>query len=445
MKLGLKRIAAACLLLFIGITAHAQSNHALLHDTIPRTNPYQQDTLNLKLTEAERLFLERNLSLLAQKYNIQSQKAQVWQDRLWDNPNVWGELTAYNRTTGRYFPLDRGDSSAAGGEVQITVAQLIKTAGKRSRLVQLDKIGVEIAENVFYDLLRSLKFQLRTNYFLLWQYEKSAAVVQSELSAISFLIRGMREQVAKGNIAQKDLIRLQALQFDLQNMRKDFLSAAYQAESQLKVILRLPGSVTVHAVDEGEQLRSITVPKLDSVTSVALESRYDLKIAADSVRYAKQFLKWQKSFAYPDVQAHFAYVRYSNYIPDYRGLGLAVDVPTFNRNQGNIAQAKWDLKTVEAGFENNRVQAMNDVSSAYKQLLVTQQNIEEYDRPFQSTFDEFFKGLILNYEKRNIGLIEFIDFFETYRDTKLQGLNLEQDFLQAKEQLNFSVGKDLFK
>jgi cobalt-zinc-cadmium efflux system outer membrane protein len=420
-------------------------NHALLRDSIPRTDAHQKDTLKLKLVEAERLFIDRNLALLAQKYNIESSKAQVWQDRLWDNPNVWGELTAYNRTTGQYLPLQRGDSLEAGGEVQITVTQLIKTAGKRSRLVQLDKIGVEIAENVFYDLLRSLKFQLRSNYFLLWQYEKSAEAVQNELNAISFLIRGMREQVAKGNVAQKDLIRLQALQFDLQNMRKDFLSAAFQAESQLKVILRLPGAVVVHAVEDAEHLRSIGVPNLDSLTTVALENRYDLKIAADSVRYAKQFLKWQKSLAYPDVQAHFAYVRYSNYIPDYRGLGLAVDVPTFNRNQGNIAQAKWDLKVVETGFENSRVQAMNDVSSAYKQLLVMQQNIEEYDRPFQSTFDDFFKGLIQNYEKRNIGLIEFIDFFETYRDTKLQALNLEQDFLQAKEQLNFAVGKDIFK
>src|ERR1700684_3891221 len=46
------------------------------------------DTLNIKLDSAERIFLRNNYSLLAQKYNIDAQKALIIQAKLWPNPNL---------------------------------------------------------------------------------------------------------------------------------------------------------------------------------------------------------------------------------------------------------------------------------------------------------------------------------------------------------------------
>ena len=47
-----------------------------------------QDTLPLRLNDAERIFLDSNYQLLAQKYNIDAQKALIIQARLWPNPNL---------------------------------------------------------------------------------------------------------------------------------------------------------------------------------------------------------------------------------------------------------------------------------------------------------------------------------------------------------------------
>jgi len=50
---------------------------------------------------------------------------------------------------------------------------------------------------------------------------------------------------------------------------------------------------------------------------------------------------------------------------------------------------------------------------------------------------------LINFQRRVIGLIEFIDFFETYRDTKLSSFSLEQDYFEAMELLNFKVGTEV--
>ena len=45
------------------------------------------DTLRLTLPAAEKTFLDSNLQLLAQRYNIDAQEALVIQARLYPNPN----------------------------------------------------------------------------------------------------------------------------------------------------------------------------------------------------------------------------------------------------------------------------------------------------------------------------------------------------------------------
>ena len=51
------------------------------------TAQMKADTVYLKLPDAEKMFLDSNFLLLAQKYNVDAQKALIIQARLWPNPN----------------------------------------------------------------------------------------------------------------------------------------------------------------------------------------------------------------------------------------------------------------------------------------------------------------------------------------------------------------------
>src|SRR5271170_4589398 len=63
-----------------------------------------QDTLRLTLPEAEKMFLDSNLQLLAQRYNIDANQALVIQARLWPNPNFSVGHTLYSAQLRQFFP-----------------------------------------------------------------------------------------------------------------------------------------------------------------------------------------------------------------------------------------------------------------------------------------------------------------------------------------------------
>jgi len=409
------------------------------------------DTMSVSLPEAESILIKNNLYLLARRYDIETARAQVLQAKLWDNPVFYVETNPLNNSSGRYFSFipannfNPNDKSTIGNEVIANVNQLIKTAGKRSNLVQLNRINAEISEFVFADAIRSLKYTLRYDYSLMVQFQKSIDLLDNESRSIKVLVDIIQEQLLKGNFAEKDLLRLQALAFDLQMQRKDFLKQLADVEAEVRTLLGVRTVVFIKPIADSTIFKRTIPDRVDSLVSSALDNRPDLKMSESQFRWSSQNLKLQKSLSVPDVAVTLNYTRYSNYLPDYYGLGVTSNLPLLNRNQGNIKSAKSDIKSSESDFENQKISTMNDVISRYLQLQVTKTAFDNFDRPFVGKFDKYFQKLILNFQRRVIGLIEFIDFFETYRDTKLSSFNLEQDFFQAQEQLNFSIGKDVIK
>src|ERR1700733_15224069 len=97
-----------------------------------------QDTLHLALPDAEKMFLDSNLQLLAQRYNIDANKALVIQARLYPNPNFAIGHTLYSGTLHEFFPLGANDETTAG------LSQLILLAGKRNKKAKLAQAQVNL-------------------------------------------------------------------------------------------------------------------------------------------------------------------------------------------------------------------------------------------------------------------------------------------------------------
>ncbi|HXS55648.1 MAG TPA: TolC family protein, partial [Hanamia sp.] len=139
-------------------------------DDLPENKP---DTLAITLQQAEALFLNKNLSLIAQKYSIDSAKATVITARLYDNPEFDYSNAFYNPVSRRFFEPEMG----------IQVSQLLKLAGKRNKSIELAKSGIAIQEFQFYDLLRTLRHVLRNDFYNIYFLEQSAKLYQLEINS----------------------------------------------------------------------------------------------------------------------------------------------------------------------------------------------------------------------------------------------------------------------
>src|SRR5271167_1518222 len=108
-----------------------------------------QDTLRLQLPEAEKMFLDSNLQLLAQRYNIDANQALVIQARLWPNPNFSVGHTLYSAQLHQFFPTGPND------ETTLQLDQVILLAGKRNKQIRIAQANVELTQYQFFDLLRT--------------------------------------------------------------------------------------------------------------------------------------------------------------------------------------------------------------------------------------------------------------------------------------------------
>src|SRR5665647_1008258 len=175
------------------------------------TAQYSVDTLQVSFREAEKIFLQNNLSLLAAKFNIDANKALIQQAKLWDNPILTTDQNIYDKQNG-FFKHDN-----ANGTFYVQIMQLIKTAGKRNKAVQIALDNTTISQQQFDDLLRTLRYILHNDLLEVNHLLKIKKVYSREVEEVTKLIKGMDLQLQIGNISLKDNLRIKALLFSLQN------------------------------------------------------------------------------------------------------------------------------------------------------------------------------------------------------------------------------------
>jgi cobalt-zinc-cadmium efflux system outer membrane protein len=176
----------------------------------------------------------------------------------------------------------------------------------------------------------------------------------------------------------------------------------------------------------------------------AYANRYDLKLAKTTIDYNNANLVLQKATAVPDVSLSVNYDKLGAYGQNFLGAGIAVDLPFFNRNQGNIKQAHIAIDQSKIQLQDKQDQVESDVASNYKNALRLEQLNNSFDPAFKDDFTHLIQEVAKNYEKRNISLLEFLDFYDSYKTNVLQLNTLRFNRVISLEQINFITGTPFF-
>jgi cobalt-zinc-cadmium efflux system outer membrane protein len=253
----------------------------------------REDSMAITLQQAEDSFLTKNLSLIAQKYSIDSAKATVITARLWDNPEIDFSNAFYNTLTHNFFEPDEN----------IQVSQLIRLAGKRNKAINLAKSGIDIAQFQFYDLLRTLRYVLRNDFYNIYFLEQSSHLYDLEISALQKLVPAFEAQVRKGYMAPIDAIRIKSQLYTLQAEYDGLQTNIDNIQSELKLILRSPADTYLVPVADTAIISGQFILRLNykELLDSAIANRPDLKVLSATIVYSNNNLTLQKAFAKPDI------------------------------------------------------------------------------------------------------------------------------------------------
>ncbi|MBD0333147.1 MAG: TolC family protein, partial [Chitinophagaceae bacterium] len=299
-----------------------------------RSSAQTNDTLQLTLEDAEKLFLQNNLSLLAAHYNVDATQALVRQARLWDNPTL---ITDQNLYDGRFFRHSKlPGSNEPNGQIYIQVQQLIRTGGKISKLIDMASTNSRISELQLEALIHNLRYTVRTDFYHLAQLHAALTLYEQEGTQINKLLYAMQAQLKAGNIAQKDFLRIQALQLSVLQEATGYKNEIVDVQTELKMLFSIKENVYLKPVVPTSN-NNLHIPALDSLFQFAKNNNPDYILEQTDLLYQQQNLRYQQALRKPDVTTGVEYDKANSYTPNYYGFTLSLPLPVFNRNQGNIA------------------------------------------------------------------------------------------------------------
>jgi len=400
----------------------------------------QTDTTIISLQQAEKIFLDSNLSILAAHYNVDAASALAMQAKFWDNPvlNTDQVISANNN----FLPYKTLPDGSPGAQYYFEIDQLIKTAGKRGKLIAAAQTNTEISKLQLQDVIRKLRSQLHIDYYTITRQLNSYDFYKQQEAQLNILINAMKGQLDAGNISQKDFLQLQSLDVSLKQDMVDATNIIEDAEADIKTILHINGNIFIKP--ENATLLPISIPGDATVLiNEAKQNNPYYKLQQQQTVYQQQLLAYQKALRVPDVTLTPNYDRQSNYALNYFGIGVSVPIPVFNRNKGNIQSASAAVQQQQVITSNAETELENNVMNAYKKFLLAETQNTGEQQDFYKRYDALYQNMFNSYKARQISFLEFISFFNDYKDLQEKLQQQKLNLLLAADALNYETGIDV--
>ncbi|WHT72734.1 TolC family protein [Myroides odoratimimus] len=409
---------------------------------------YAQDssvkTLMLSKEEAEALFLEQNLELIAKNLEISQAEAQLLQAKLWPNPTFEvSEINFWKTTDIEEQPKLIGNWGEAQ-QYAFRVEQLIQTGGKRRKTIDLQKLTIEEKQQEFESIIRELKLELRGNLSDLQILQEQQKIYEKQIESTKSLISAYKNQLDQGNISQAQYIRLKAaeLQFkkELVNINKEL----EEAIKDFKNFINIGNSTLVVITDKlVAPEKEVSELELENWIITAQEQRPDALKSKTLEKQSEKRLEIEKAQRVPDITLGVDYDRGGNIMRDFVGFGISFDLPIFDRNKGGIKEAKIDIELAKLDTQSKLNEIANDIVEAFRNYYHAEQLYKDIDSEYESQLDQLLDAYHKNFQKKNVSLIEYLDFVEAYIENKTILLETRKDLNDHFEKLQYAVGKDL--
>jgi cobalt-zinc-cadmium efflux system outer membrane protein len=439
------------------------------------TQVAQDVPADLDLPKAEKLLWDRNLAVVASKYQLSANQALRLIAGYKPNPFVqlgMEQVPVYSPLNGSY-PRFVSTNPDAGANPVYT-AQLNKVferGGKReSRIEQADQI-VAAAQAQINDTYRIQLFALRQAFAAALLARENLANARAQDSNYQQVQQLTEDRVRAGDLAQVALFRIRSGRLPFSQAIVDAQNAYEQSVQDIlnllntrpadaplvtsQVLYARPGerspqtapsatSVTVlragPTVNITGSFTDAAVPiTLSELRDVALQSRPDVQQARDNLKAAQAGTRLAQAQRHRDLSVGTEYQR----VGSDSSLGIVAQVPLFlyNNQKAGIAQAVAQEHTAEAQLHQFEMQAVTDVQKAYQAYLAARQALDLYSKDNLTQVTKLREIAEFSYKNGATSLFELLDTERTYQQSQMGFNQARENYQLAIWELEQATGK----
>lgn len=318
-----------------------------------------QQPKRLTLREALELASQRNLDLAAANLRRTVALAGIRIARQIPNPSVaFGAL--------RDTPHE-----------SLTIDQPLEIGGQRRRRIGLARQEATLTDVEITALSRQVRQQVREAFYAV----ALARGISEQRARAALLARRLRD-IAQARFDAGDVPQLELIQADLELARAEAdLTVARQREritfSQLNALLNEPADTLWDVATPLEELSA--APGLPELTQRALESNSALRHIAQEqkVEQGRRALLEAERIPNVDVQVGADFNSPGDFRVGPKGQ-IALTLPLFTRNQGELAQSSANLRLLDSEAVAARRAVAGRVEKAYFELQALEAQVDLY-------------------------------------------------------------------
>jgi cobalt-zinc-cadmium efflux system outer membrane protein len=184
------------------------------------------------------------------------------------------------------------------------------------------------------------------------------------------------------------------------------------------------------------------LPSLDALLEIAISNRPDLRAAEIDVETAAERARWQRS----RILALLAPALSTKGVGTAgirTGPGLNMDVPAFNRNQGQISRA--DAEVLRAGrlYMSLKDRVEEEVIESYARISQAQASVAVLREQVRPVVDESIQLTERGYQSGDLSLLNVLEATRQRFDVVLREIDTQAALQRARAELERAIGRSL--
>jgi cobalt-zinc-cadmium efflux system outer membrane protein len=394
----------------------------------------QPASTNVSLDDAIRLALLHNHALLAMRSTILQNQAEEITANLRPNPTLGLDAQFLPIFQPNQFSSDYIDQQA---QFDAGVGYLFERGKKRQHRLKAAQDQTTVVRSQVTDTERQLIFNVGQQFIDVLLAESTLDFAIQDLNSFQKTVDISNERLRAGDMSEGDFlkIKLQLLQFQTD------VSAARLAKLQSLAALRqllgfesVPDDYDVQGTLDYQPVHA----DLTALKTLAAMNRPDLRAAQQSVTAAESQLALQKANGKMDITGTFDYTHTAGV--NTGAFFYNMPLPIFNRNQGEIARARFAITQAQEQASETAQQVSTDVLTAFGNLHSNDEIILLYQGGYVDQAKQSRDISEYAYQKGAASLLDFLDAERTYRANQLAYRQALASYMLALEQMRQAVG-----
>ncbi len=397
----------------------------------PPTAPAQ---VRVTLDQAIDMARAHNHALLAARSTILQNRAQEVTANLRPNPVLLGDTQFLPLLDPGNFSRDYFDNTA---QFDVGLSYLFERGEKRQHRLQAARDQTAVTTAQVADTERTLTFNVASQFTAAVLAQSDLEFAQQDLAGFQQTVDIAQRRFTDGAMSESDLlkIKLQLLQFQM-----DVSSARLARLQALATLRQLVGYESVPESYEvsGTLAHPPVTLGADDLRALALRNRPDLRAAQLAVTLAQSQRALAQSNGKRDITAQASYSHVA--ATSSASLFANIEVPLFDRNQGEIARTQYAITQSEELSSEQSSLVMTDVANAYEGLRTSDGVVQLYESGYLKQAQDSRDISQYAYQRGAATLLDFLDAERSYRATELAYRQALAAYMVALEQLRQSVG-----